>query len=407
MIWHYLAITQSKNPKIPTLKDIENIFIDLPKRISFILKNPQESRQEAAIILVILVLAIVLLIALFLLIVSLIDTYRRKKVIHSRARRKLTPKELLLRRLVIAFALLSLIITFFYINFSSDFCKSCHELNAAVKSWSRSTHARVPCVKCHSTPGITGLIASNIRGFGNLSAKIGLTKKSGNVYYNSNACLDCHEHILTEVKERTVRTRHKDFIEEGWNCSRCHKGVGHIEKKVFSMRYCLECHNDKKASAKCEICHVKDIFLAKLDEKAISQNFPKVPAGSIRCYNVCHPKDVDAKCTPCHGTEMPHPQLFIRRHAVYSYENRALCVRCHQENGATTARACGCHPSEGDTMHGTYEYWFIAHRTAAPLGSRKTSCLCHYNAFSTRDLCDFCHIEGSPLRRWQEESQIQ
>jgi len=378
-------------------------ILSLPKRLAIILRNPSESRQELAILLVAVVILFLLIITTIFLATTIVDARRRQKALKKRIRRRLTPAQLLARRIVLGTVIAVAFSAISYFSFFPRSCASCHEIKKQYDSWRTSTHARVNCIHCHSKPGVLGYLSTGVRALTHLGVHAGLIAKQGTVYYEPSSCFTCHEYIVDHIAEGTVRTRHKDFIESDWSCSRCHKGVGHKVQRVFSMRYCLECHDGKQATAKCEDCHLKDIHLARL-KKEVPEEAPKVSAGPIRCYNVCHPKEVDALCTPCHGVEMPHPREFIARHAQYSYNNPALCVRCHEERGATTARQCGCHPPE-DTMHGTYESWFILHRTQARAGDPSTNCLCHYSAFAARDICDFCHLEGSPLRRWQQQAQ--
>lgn len=375
----------------------------LPRRLAIVLRNPSESRQELAVLLVVLVLLILLVVTTIFLATSIVDARRRRRALRKRARKRMSPRQLLVRRIVVGAVALACFSAVSYYTFFPRSCSSCHEVKKQYESWRTSTHARINCVYCHSKPGVLGFLATGVRALTHVGVHYGLVAAQGTVYYEPSSCFTCHRYIVENVAEGTVRTRHKDFIESDWSCSRCHKGIGHKEQRVFSMRYCLECHDGARATARCEDCHIKDIYLARL-KKEVPEESPRVSAGPIQCYNVCHPKEVDAICTPCHGVEMPHPREFIARHATYSYENRALCVRCHEERGATTARPCGCHPPE-DTMHGSYESWFIQHRSVARAGSTSTNCLCHYSAFSSSDICDVCHLEGSPLRRWQQQAQ--
>jgi len=372
----------------------------LLRQLQMFLSDPYEYRQQLAIISVILVFAVLLLVFSFISFASYMENRRIKKVIKKRARRKLTPFEKTVRLALSLFALVALIFTYFYTHYETDFCQKCHVLDKPIREHKQSkAHKQVRCINCHTDPGLTGKLASLPREGRNLLVAAGILKETKSVFVSYKACLNCHSRIKTKVVGSISKVRHSDFVlnpEEFIRCNRCHIYSGHRDENLSSKELCIRCHNGRRAFAvkECTRCHESDVTIS---ESAVENQIlvQKISAGSLRCYNVCHPKEVDAICTPCHGTVMPHPQLFIRQHAKNSYANRNLCVRCHAENGATSKRACGCHPETGREMHGPYEKWFIEHQKAAR-SNPYLNCLCHAGSFGGHN-CVFCHVEGSPL----------
>lgn len=374
---------------------------ELIQQIKVYLSNPSEYRQQLAILMLAFVFAILIIVFLYVGTISIFERIRVKRAIKKRARRKLTPFERAVRTGITILVLTVIIAGYYYTHYDEKFCASCHNIEPYVKEHKRSKdHLSVKCISCHSNPGLTGKLSNLPRELRNLFVYLSLAKPTKSSPLFESSCYSCHKEIKSKTVGTVARVRHLDFLSPdnaNISCSQCHKGLGHNPQEVSSKYICSQCHNGKQAFAmkECSMCHKDDVTLtqASSDETLIR----KIGTGPLRCYNVCHPKQVESKCTPCHGTVMPHPAEFIKRHAANSWENRALCVRCHQERGATTKRACGCHPEEGTSMHGTFEYWFIEHQKAAR-SNPYMNCLCHESG-GPKDLCDFCHIEGSPLRK--------
>lgn len=387
----------------PSFRETISILIS---RLIYILQHPREARQEAAILLIVLVLIIVFIIVFILLVAAYLEQRRIRRTIKRRVRRRLTTGEIAFRVILATFFVAAIGVGYAYTHYSENFCARCHVPEAALKQHAQAPdHRDVACISCHSAPGITGRIANLAREAHNLAAQFSLVRRTNSVTVFNDACLSCHRDVLDGVVGKVARVKHDDFLNQGYDCYLCHKGTGHRAVEVYTKDYCADCHNGSQATAmnQCEQCHSGDVTLPARDEVE-AQSFPKIGTGPVRCNNACHPPEVDATCTPCHGTPMPHSNLFVRRHSVHSWENPALCVRCHADNGATTARACGCHPSDEDSTHGTYERWFIDHRKFALQGSREIACLCHQTSIYKSDICDFCHVEGSPLKRWKMEA---
>jgi uncharacterized membrane protein YidH (DUF202 family) len=374
---------------------------NLIEQIKIYLSNPSEFREQIAILALAAVAAVIVLVTFYFGFISFLERRRVKKAIKRRVRRKRTPFEIAVRKGLLIISLIAIFSAYYYTHYNEKFCSTCHYVEPFFREHQKAAdHKNVTCISCHSAPGLTGKAAHIPVEIRNLFVHMNILKPLKNPVIYDSSCYSCHKEITSKVVGNITRVRHADFIfasKGSISCYNCHKGAGHTREEVRSKQFCANCHNGKDTFAmkECTECHREDVTISRSAiEEPIVQ---KIPAGQIRCNDVCHPKEVDAKCTPCHGTVMPHPEEFVRRHAANSWANRALCVRCHQERGATTKRACGCHPEEGDTMHGTYEWWFIEHQKAAR-SNPYMNCLCHSSTFKN-DLCDFCHVEGSPLRK--------
>lgn len=379
----------------------------LLEQVSAAFKNPQENRELIAVILIVFVFLMLILVLSFIGVQSYLDNRRVKKAI-KRRKRKLTPFEAAMRTFVFSAFLIALVAAYYYTHYQSSFCSNCHEMKFVVEQHKRApNHKNVACINCHLKPGLIGKFESLPREARNLLVHWDLARPQGIQLTFEESCINCHRKEMGKTLVNMINVRHSDFIygaDGKYRCSLCHKGTGHEAIDVYTKNYCVECHDGRKARPMkdCKTCHRTDVTLKAAFEG--EQMFRTVGTGELRCKDTCHSPAADAKCTPCHGTEMPHPQTFIKQHALNSYNNRELCVRCHAKWGATTSRTCGCHPAEGDTMHGTYEFWFIEHQEAARTNPYY-NCLCHATSPYSADKCDFCHIEGSPLKKSMIEQE--
>lgn len=379
-------------------------------QLKIFLSEPYEYREQLALIIIAFTILILILVFSFISFANFLESRRVRKVVKKRARRKLTPFEIAVRYVFSVVFIGLLGYTYYYTHYENKFCGNCHQITKAYMSFKNSKkHKNLSCISCHTDPGIIGKIASLPREVSNLIIYSGFSKKKTTPYVSEKSCLNCHLKEISKTTGTESKVRHSDFVLDKNSyipCGKCHSKVGHGEVLLSAKEYCASCHNGQKAFPlkECKKCHEEDVTISKSEVRDPAL-FAKVGTGPIRCYNVCHPKQVDSICTPCHGTIMPHPEIFIRTHAANSYANRALCVRCHSEKGATTKRACGCHPEEGDTMHGTFEWWFIEHQKAAR-SNPYMNCLCHASTFGG-NVCEFCHVEGNPLTKAMMQTEMQ
>lgn len=264
---------------------------------------------------------------------------------------------------------------------SGQACGACHGVRQAVSAWQTDSHASVSCFGCHAEPGVSGAIAASLRGAGLRLAK----ERPASVAVSDRSCLDCHVGLTDRVVGSVIRVSHREIVDAGTGCRVCHPTVGHASlerpERSFTrsvMSRCLVCHDGADASADCETCHVDGPF----DSAGTPAGANTMARGA--CAD-CHSAATSAKCVACHGLELPHPIVFMKRHASMSAEDPALCAKCHET--AMTDDMCACHSSDAN-QHGSYSQWFPIHgaraRATGPGG-----CLCHDdNGFRK---CAACH----------------
>jgi hypothetical protein len=355
----------------------------MAERVPTILADPRAYPRESMLLAAIIGLGVLLLVLLGVVIFDLISASRRR----SRLGVKRAGRWGLVLALVGALGLfLMLLAVSPNTLLVSQRCDSCHVLAEPVEAWQGDVHAAVPCYSCHAAPGLAGSVQASTREVRRALSPED-TRATAHVY--DGRCLDCHENIAEGIVGDSVRMRHEDVIGNGYACSDCHYEVGHeglsamrgedLSDRRSVMVMCIGCHDGEQVSAECVLCH----------DGRPSDAPDATPAGdtpaAIQCKG-CHTAETDASCIECHGLELPHPQDFMSQHAGLSWNDPALCARCHEQ--AEPQTGCSCH---GDTnLHGTYEEWFPRHgpeaRTNWPGG-----CNCHDVRY-----CASCH-QSSPF----------
>ncbi len=195
------------------------------------------------------------------------------------------------------------------------FCASCHTIQPAYESWTRSSHKEVTCVDCHVRPGVSGFLHDKVyAGLEDVAITFfGTPTESHDLqsHVYSSVCLGCHRAILrvnelpardlpAPVKEVGLIMDHRKHMKafdqrgKGEGCTTCHSRVvhgtsiknypiviprGHVklddqphepdlppDSKLWktTMTDCVVCHDGKQThegdvlSNKCETCHLPD-----------------------------------------------------------------------------------------------------------------------------------------------------
>lgn len=269
-------------------------------------------------------------------------------------------------------------------------CAKCHQ--KIFESFNKSPHKEKGCLSCHQEPGMTGYVLQKldyVRWLFTDQSQID-PQTVTEAYIDSSACLSCHGSVFQgTLKTRAMRVRHADFKD--YRCIDCHNSTGHKEGvneiRVPDMRSCLVCHDARRASASCVTCHSGDIASASGTVSWKTRaDVIKIPAPLAQNCRGCHSI---AKCTACHGLEMPHPRDWVPNHARTAFTNKETCWRCHGESqGNGRFGFCNrCHRFPGPHRTG----WIAKHASAAtemrgsiPLATCK---LCHTN----ERFCELCH----------------
>ncbi|HZD59111.1 MAG TPA: cytochrome c3 family protein, partial [Anaerolineae bacterium] len=246
-----------------------------------------------------------------------------------------------------------------------DICINCHK-DKKQSSKMVAKHKGIKCIRCHQKPGLAGYVVNKFD-----YARWVLSYVSGSYLtplqasVDNGACLRCHREVSTKTVNRyNIRVSHKEFLATGTQCVECHANAPHRianNAKRITMNKCISCHNNKKVSSECTLCHPNQ---ADTNMRTASREFTKFDVKPLSHCRNCHPPALwKNECIRCHGLEMPHPPGWAEgSHARLAFENRALCDKCHPqpagmapsefphsivEGSATTYMCNGCHKFPG------------------------------------------------------------
>ncbi len=223
---------------------------------------------------------------------------------------------------------------------SNSFCRSCHVMKKEYKSFKASPHNSIGCLACHQEPGPSGFLMEKVRMgkriFSNLSNRY---NRPITAQVNNRSCLRCHKKIQTKASvKHTIKVSHKEFLSKRYKCSDCHSAIAHGKvtpaAKNPSMDKCIICHDGKRASTRCGLCHTQDIGK---EPRKVLVGYPKTHLDPPTNCRGCHPID---KCTECHGLEMPHQPDWQVKHPREGFINKEVCRKCHHVNFCRI-----CHPN--------------------------------------------------------------
>lgn len=221
-------------------------------------------------------------------------------------------------------------------------CRYCHFITPFYNKWERSTHNKVPCLKCHEY-GPLNAVSGQLRFIAGTYNPRPLTNVP------DSKCLQpgCHDRRLIESRVNLTKWNivfdHKPhFIlhRRGINlhCRSCHSDIVQGEHMKVSMNVCFLCHlnvqDTTEHKKRCTVCH---------NEPKKSVRYRGVPFNHIKplekgylCIS-CHisvkigdgsvPKE---KCFFCHidRTERYKDAGFIHRQHVT--KKQIDCFFCHQ-----------------------------------------------------------------------------
>jgi len=388
-----------------------------------VINNPQADFQTTILVVAILTLILsVIGLLLWLVISSVKEKKQAAAKVLTAKHFEATRREVWANRIVFAIAVLVVINAVYYYGSQSSVCKRCHA-GSITDNTSKSVHARVSCISCHSGTGVDGYVVRFFDYMRWVSKSVTDEEtRRYDVLIANEACLRCHTKVAKGTVEKWgVRTRHSDFLEAGARCVDCHSGVAHGKALALSkeptMDKCLMCHNNKKAPADCDLCHTDK---ASPTTRKTEGEIIRIDTKPMKNCRGCHPQDSKSACVKCHGVEMPHPDDWVRGasggpniHAQMGFTNKKVCVQCHKfESGLTPpihatdaiyldkifCNRCHRYPSP----HGSTERWMKMH---GPLALKQAqsdnSCRCHSadqermcSSCHNKELCSYCHNQG-------------
>ena len=255
---------------------------------------------------------------------------------------------------------------------SSSFCSACHNMVAHVQTYDHSAHAGVNCEQCHTKPGPLYFLTSKLDDLQEPIAQLTGRYQTPIVGYVVNdSCRQCHTdaQLFHTITVNGIRVDHKQFIEAGFLCIRCHSTVAHDgsvpvgSQTLPSMDQCLLCHNNhyttstgQVATAQCNLCHARPPAGAE----PVSHKNPAWPKrhgsiGILSTCSACH--TAKNACSKCHnGVAMPHATDWIVQHGAtvnargsqicsQCHNTKVFCQTCHQIKMPHPANWLGQHPS--------------------------------------------------------------
>jgi len=193
-----------------------------------LLENPSSNYTAVAVMiaaLVTLVLTIILA-----LIAAVMPKYRRGKTTESSAPRRLGVVGVLLIVLIVAAGVIGAAALWYQQTSTNEFCaQTCHSMQAATTSWSKSPHNTISCIRCHEDSNVSAIPRNAAyrlyyiyREYVNPGPIVPLAVPA-------SRCLSCHQDIADAqlVARNGSRFTHRATIQAGISCRSCHRSQGH------------------------------------------------------------------------------------------------------------------------------------------------------------------------------------
>jgi hypothetical protein len=231
-------------------------------------------------------------------------------------------------------------------------CSTCHSMGDSVATASGSIHGDVPCLACHTRPGVIGAL----RYLPTLVREGVATLTGWNLAHGilrARDCRSCHTDL-------TSTTAARDAHAGGRPCSTCHGDVAHPRSELVHRSVprapgephpvgfvqlhgqqaaahpgsCAECHQ----TTFCQACHFKSTYPHPDDW--ISKHGAAQEAQGADACTLCHPPTF---CAGCHGTDIPHDANWLGEHwRALQDASTSPCLVCHPRTDCTT-----CHAQHG------------------------------------------------------------
>ncbi|MGZ8578154.1 MAG: NapC/NirT family cytochrome c [Actinomycetota bacterium] len=236
---------------------------------------------------------------------------------------------------------------------TDSFCSSCHEVEPAVQAAARSVHQDVPCLACHTGPGLAG----TLRYLPTLAREAITEFTPWNVAHgvlDARSCESCHGNIAVTPELAAAHST-------GGTCESCHGDVAHPPFRLAGFERpvpeaepgenphprlyaqihgddvvsqpdaCIECHDPSY----CETCHFRETY-PHPDEWIEEHGTVQQELGSDSCTS-CHQVTF---CAGCHGTEIPHRATWLGEHwRSLQDASTAPCMVCHPKPDCTSCHA--------------------------------------------------------------------
>ncbi len=235
---------------------------------------------------------------------------------------------------------------------SDAYCASCHEMQPAASASERSVHAEVPCLACHTGPGLAGSLRYVPGALREVAATVTPWDLAHGIL-GARPCEACHADL---ARTPELAAAHRTDAA----CASCHGDVSHppfrlagFERPVAPVEgesphprlyvqthggdavddptSCSTCHEPDY----CETCHLRERYPHPEDWIALHGQAQREQG--IQACESCHPQTF---CAGCHGTEIPHDARWLGEHwRALADESPASCYLCHPRQDCTACHA--------------------------------------------------------------------
>lgn len=205
---------------------------------------------------------------------------------------------------------------------------------------------------------------------------------------DEDACGTCHRDRenpeASPHPERPIAFSHKDHLDRGAECARCHAGVMAAPDEQASalpaMATCMSCHDGLTAANDCKLCHGDRVTLADIHPGDWRHAHGDVAAhGDASCAG-CHTRS--STCLECHRgdnlTGFTHDLNYAFTHGLDAAGKETTCAGCHE----TRLFCTDCHERN----------------SRIPLDHSRIAWLSEHGREARSDVerCASCHDSGDP-----------
>lgn len=224
----------------------------------------------------------------------------------------------------------------------SSFCNSCHIMESFYDSWSKGTHAEVPCVECHIAPGAQNFISAKLNGLGQVVDDwLNRTSTKPSASVSDFACgrEGCHDVLtLDDHPRQDLRFLFKHRVHLGLDyegivirCSTCHshiKGDRHFE---VNTNVCITCHLIDDGVPKLSNPAPSSLAAASHDGNSPSESTPDFTSiGNTASIE----KDLTIAPVQCVACHTPPDTVFDYKGLAIDHDEYlqfgAACDSCHR-----------------------------------------------------------------------------
>ena len=241
----------------------------------------------------------------------------------------------------------------------SWFCNSCHVMNEHSDSWQASSHSEVPCLKCHTQPGVINYAKAKINGLAQtVDCLVGRVGTKPNGYVPDAACLrsGCQDvdYLLaagdvTFGSAKFTHAKHVGQTVDGIKieCGTCHSHYQGDEHFSVNAEVCFTCHflTDPSAGKRfvptgCRNCH--DVPDKVIERGMVKVNHAEFVSYQANCEDSCHKAQIEIHspvdghtCLMCHSFTLADKAMdSAELHTLHGGSHEKVeCFACHGNPG--------------------------------------------------------------------------